>query len=350
MAKGDTKYQPLYQFLRDRPRLAWTASFAEIEAILGFPLPDSPHKHNEWWSSGPNSGHSHAVWVKAGWRTVALNRMDQRVTFAPDDGDDLPVEPDPTRGRRYLIKVNTDLCPADWEHGEFQVGAPRHRYPDPQAGDPVLIWVNDGEETGLMACAQVEAYDEIAHRIRVAKVRALPGERVDGKVLADFADQDELLDEIKSDRTGRLRGISAEMWRHLFDVRAGLNDRAVPGASLRRTVARVDANIGCRVANSGREMTRTCPTRTAPPPKERRAMLLRLWEEQKGLCKLCDGIILTDDETENPLMMMSPDRIDSDKGEYEGGNLQLTHQACNLAKNDGAPHQFEEWLKMVRQH
>jgi hypothetical protein len=56
---------------------AVTMSFAEIENILGFPLPPSARAHGPWWSNGA----SNAVWVAAGWKSEGRDMAAQRVTF-----------------------------------------------------------------------------------------------------------------------------------------------------------------------------------------------------------------------------------------------------------------------------
>ncbi len=60
------KYDPLYNYLTKIPSdvSEKTLPFDEIEKILGFTLPTSAYKYDEWWHP---SGHSHAqLWVEAG--------------------------------------------------------------------------------------------------------------------------------------------------------------------------------------------------------------------------------------------------------------------------------------------
>lgn len=75
------KYSPLKQHLRavneDEKQLS--LSFAEIEEILGFGLPNSAHKFDAWWSNGSKS-HSHA-WLDAGWKVADYSLSDQTVRF-----------------------------------------------------------------------------------------------------------------------------------------------------------------------------------------------------------------------------------------------------------------------------
>ena len=61
----------------------WRASFAEVEAVLGFRLPDSARLHRPWWANRKSdSGHSHArAWQEAGWQTGDLNLTAETVVF-----------------------------------------------------------------------------------------------------------------------------------------------------------------------------------------------------------------------------------------------------------------------------
>ena len=52
-------------------------------------------------------------------------------------------------------------------------------------------------------------------------------------------------------------------------------------------------------------------------------------------------------DTTKKLLQVSPDRRDSSNPSYGPENLQITHLACNLAKNDGTTQDFEEWLQLI---
>ena len=76
-----SKYEPLQRRLRgidiDQVRL----SFDEIEAILGFRLPDSARALPQWWA---NAGGSHVqarAWMSAGWRTCQVDVPGGAVSF-----------------------------------------------------------------------------------------------------------------------------------------------------------------------------------------------------------------------------------------------------------------------------
>ena len=77
-----TKYAPLSDFLNTAAFTRLNASFAEIEAVLGFRLPKSAYTHAEWWSNN-DTGHSHArSWLQAGWRTEDVDLAHRKVTLS----------------------------------------------------------------------------------------------------------------------------------------------------------------------------------------------------------------------------------------------------------------------------
>ena len=45
------KYRRLYAHLCGRRSREWSASFAEVEAVLGFQLPFSARMHRPWWAN-----------------------------------------------------------------------------------------------------------------------------------------------------------------------------------------------------------------------------------------------------------------------------------------------------------
>lgn len=83
------KYEALPQFLSSRRGSQIRIDFSEIEAILGFSLPQSAYRYEAWWSNN-ETGHSHArSWLQAGWRTEGVDLANRKVTFArvPSTGE-----------------------------------------------------------------------------------------------------------------------------------------------------------------------------------------------------------------------------------------------------------------------
>lgn len=82
------KYARLRELLTAIDEAEITLSFAELESMLGFPLPDSAESYPAWWANQtPASGQSRA-WTSAGWRAYP-NLKARSVTFRK--GTQLPT-------------------------------------------------------------------------------------------------------------------------------------------------------------------------------------------------------------------------------------------------------------------
>lgn len=76
------KYEPLSSRLNRERENAWTATFPEIENVLGFRLPPSARKYREWWANQRAGGHSQAKgWQEAGWQVWRVDLADEKVEF-----------------------------------------------------------------------------------------------------------------------------------------------------------------------------------------------------------------------------------------------------------------------------
>ncbi len=65
------KYRKLYEYLCGLAETEWSASFTEIEAIVGFELPPAAREYRPWWS---DSGFGHVrTWLAAGWKTAKVD-------------------------------------------------------------------------------------------------------------------------------------------------------------------------------------------------------------------------------------------------------------------------------------
>lgn len=97
------KYAPLYHHLFALPSREWRASFREIEAILGFPLPNSARRHPVWWAN--SGGHSHALsWLTAGWEAHDVNLTAKTVVFL-HTGSGAKVSQNPGSRPAYAAKT-----------------------------------------------------------------------------------------------------------------------------------------------------------------------------------------------------------------------------------------------------
>ncbi len=101
-----------------------------------------------------------------------------------------------------------------------------------------------------------------------------------------------------------------------------------------------------RVKTGGQRAIHVNPLRFAPNLSDLISLLKDKWIQQRGTCKLCGGELVP--RTSNAMLQASADRIDSGNPFYSEENAQITHLACNLAKNQYGTDQFLEWLDVVR--
>jgi hypothetical protein len=80
LSKTSMKYDPLRAYLQSLEGKSWTASFDELEQILGAALPPSAHNHREWWANTTSHPHSSA-WLSAGWQVESVYPARRQVTF-----------------------------------------------------------------------------------------------------------------------------------------------------------------------------------------------------------------------------------------------------------------------------
>jgi hypothetical protein len=77
------EYRPLHKYLRDRYADTVVLTFAQIEDLLGFSLPDLARSQPEWWANADASGTPSAQarsWTQAG-RTAAPRVLAKTVAF-----------------------------------------------------------------------------------------------------------------------------------------------------------------------------------------------------------------------------------------------------------------------------
>lgn len=80
-----SKYGALADYLRRQSGPRHTMSFAQIEALIGTPLPISSRIHGAWWGNdrSPDSQHTQAKrgWLAADWEVESFDPIRQSVTF-----------------------------------------------------------------------------------------------------------------------------------------------------------------------------------------------------------------------------------------------------------------------------
>lgn len=75
------KYAALTAYLENQKAERIALSFAQIERIVGFPLPASARKHGPWWTNSPSPGRHNETWLKIGWQTADRNLKSQTIAF-----------------------------------------------------------------------------------------------------------------------------------------------------------------------------------------------------------------------------------------------------------------------------
>jgi hypothetical protein len=117
--------------------------------------------------------------------------------------------------------------------------------------------------------------------------------------------------------------------------------------ALRQELSRLVSGIEHDVAVAGSARTGVNPPRFKPNYSDIFMMLMQRWNEQDGMCALCDRPIPL--RPENKLLQMSRDRTDSSNKTYDWQNTRLTHLACNLAKGDATLDEWRDYLTLIRQ-
>ena len=80
------EYQPLHKYLRDRYANRVVLTFAEIQDLLGFSLPEAAWLERAWWNGAPPDGRRSPqsdAWMLAG-RTAEVNLTARNVLFDRD--------------------------------------------------------------------------------------------------------------------------------------------------------------------------------------------------------------------------------------------------------------------------
>lgn len=104
------KYEPLAAHLQNWVRDEWAASFAEIEQVLGFPLPPSARRHREWWGNQRGPGHSQARgWQDAGWQVWKVDLAGEMAIFRQNNNRSSPAEGAEAESEERLFEQASQL-------------------------------------------------------------------------------------------------------------------------------------------------------------------------------------------------------------------------------------------------
>lgn len=87
-----SKYDPLATYLQRQPGDRIALTFAEIETVIGRPLPASK-RYPAWWSNSPTNNPMTRVWLAAGFVTEQVDIPGQSLTFRRAKPQGLPPTP-----------------------------------------------------------------------------------------------------------------------------------------------------------------------------------------------------------------------------------------------------------------
>ena len=108
------KYQALYLYLRQRHEDTVTLSFAEIEAMVGGPLPPSARVQRAWWSNRSRGAVQAVSWMNAGYHVQTIDLAGEQVTFYKPgrvyqirrDGDTILWDGDLVKALRHHLSLS----------------------------------------------------------------------------------------------------------------------------------------------------------------------------------------------------------------------------------------------------
>ncbi len=98
-----SKYEPLGQYLSSRHDAEAPMAFADVEGVLGFPLPPYARKSASWWSNNPGTHVGVRAWRDAGWRTSRVDIGRERVVFVRDPAAAANKGPEAGEGAEMLM-------------------------------------------------------------------------------------------------------------------------------------------------------------------------------------------------------------------------------------------------------
>ena len=101
------KYRKLYEYLCSLAESEWSASFSQVEAIVGFKLPPAAREYQPWWfDSGFNQVRA---LLAAGWKTAKVDLDAETALFWRKDS--------PAARRRTIDEILPPRSFGPWPEG-----------------------------------------------------------------------------------------------------------------------------------------------------------------------------------------------------------------------------------------
>lgn len=120
-AEHTGKYRLLWRWLQDQGRDEINLSFADIEQVLGMPLPQSARRHLAHWYGYEGTALGRAI-RDAGWRAHQVDLTDETVTFIREEAQSLVSAP-PAQAAAQDARVWRGSIPERLvAHSVFEVG------------------------------------------------------------------------------------------------------------------------------------------------------------------------------------------------------------------------------------
>ncbi len=223
-----SKYDPLGDYLRSRPGRETPVTFAEIEKIIGTPLPPRAQFHPAWWSNNPSNNTMTKVWLDAGFRTERVDISGRRLVFVRTESPRRPPERStavPAASEKWPPRTGPDHPAYGALKGLIHVapGVDLTEPADPEWGE--LAWGDEFvSDLKRPPEATEEPYPEDRRRSSPGPVEPhLPATAVDDAVYAGRK-----LQELGNNKSAAIRRLHQEGWRNVRIARAlGILDQFV---------------------------------------------------------------------------------------------------------------------------
>lgn len=109
-----SKYEPLEQFLKQHSTQEVPMTFAEIEKVVGFPLPEKASAIRAWWSNNPSNNVMTKAWLAAGFITERVDMGSRRLVFRRADPSRSkaasPARTPPSPGAGFLDRIRARMA------------------------------------------------------------------------------------------------------------------------------------------------------------------------------------------------------------------------------------------------
>ena len=109
-----SKYEPLAKFLQENRTSEIPMTFAEIEKVIGFNLPEKASGIRAWWSNNSSNNVMTKAWLSAGYMTERVDMDSRRLVFrrmidSPRPTSTSSTPPPSGRSIGFLDRIRREL-------------------------------------------------------------------------------------------------------------------------------------------------------------------------------------------------------------------------------------------------